>query len=213
MIIAVDGTAASGKGTLARGLAKQLNLAHLDTGTLYRGVALQLLQQGLADSEASATEAAAITVAKKLQPSDLNHPRLRDEATAKLASGVAKIGGVRAALLAWQRDFANKPPQGKKGAVLDGRDIGTVVLPHADVKFFCDAAVDIRAQRRYNELLQLGEATPYANVLRDMRARDTQDSTRSHAPLTRAEDAIVIDTGKLSVAAMIKFALTAIQTR
>ena len=209
MIIAVDGTAASGKGTLARGLAKHLNLAHLDTGSLYRGVAVRLSSRGMGADD----EDAAIAEAKALQPNDLSHPDLRHEAIGRLASRIASIGGVRAALLAWQREFAATPPKDKHGAVLDGRDIGTVVLPHADIKFFCDAGLDIRAQRRYNELRQLGESPSFNDVLRDLETRDRQDSTRTHAPLAMAEDAIRFDTGKVGVEEMIKMGLASIQAR
>ena len=213
MIIAVDGTSASGKGTLAKGLAQHFNLAHLDTGTLYRGVAVRLIHHNAHATSPQQEETLAIAEAKQLQPSDLADPRLRFEATANLASKVAKIEGVRAALLDWQRDFALNPPKGKQGAVLDGRDIGTVVLPEADIKFFCTARLDIRAKRRYDELDARGESVDLAAVLRDLQARDTQDSNRQHAPLTKASDAIPLDTSAVGVDGMIKMALEAIQNR
>lgn len=213
MIIAVDGTSASGKGTLAKGLAQHFNLAYLDTGTLYRGVAVRLTKHDLNATTAHQQETLAIAEAKQLQPSDLTHPHLRHETTANLASKVAKIGGVRAALLDWQRNFAQHPPKGKQGAVLDGRDIGTVVLPNADIKFFCTARLDIRAKRRYDELDARGESVDFHAVLRDLQARDTQDSKRHHAPLTQASDAIPLDTSEVGVDGMIKMALVAIQNR
>jgi cytidylate kinase len=192
LTIAIDGPAAAGKGTLARRLAAARNLAYLDSGSLYRGTALMLLRAGPAE-----TEAEAVAAAQKLKSELLTDPELRAEATGKLASKVAAIPAVRAALLDWQRDFAKHPPAGKRGAVLDGRDIGTVVLPDAMVKLFITASDEARAMRRFKELQEKGEAAIYARVLEDMRERDARDTARSTAPMRPAEDALIIDTSAL----------------
>ena len=193
LVIAIDGPAAAGKGTLARRLADHYGLAYLDSGSLYRGTALSLLRQGAASPD----EATAASAAKGLPPELLADPALRAEATGALASKVAAIPAVRAALLDWQRGFASHPPQGKKGAVLDGRDIGTVVLPSAKVKFFITASDEARALRRFKELQAKGETAIYARVLEDMRERDARDTARSTAPMRPAEDALIIDTSAL----------------
>jgi cytidylate kinase len=190
LIVAVDGPAAAGKGTLARRLAAAYNLAYLDSGSLYRGTALTLLRDGSPETEA-------VAAAQKLKPELLSDPELRAEATGRLASKVAAIPAVRAALLDWQRDFAKNPPAGKQGAVLDGRDIGTVVLPDAMVKLYITASDEARAMRRFKELQEKGEAAIYARVLEDMRERDARDTARSTAPMRPAEDALIIDTSAL----------------
>jgi cytidylate kinase len=192
LVIAIDGPAAAGKGTLARRLADHYRLAYLDSGSLYRGVALTLLRQG-----GSAAEAAAVAAAKALRPELLGDPELRAEATGALASKVAAIPAVRAALLDWQRDFAAHPPAERRGAVLDGRDIGTVVLPGAKVKFFITASDEARAMRRFKELQAKGGGAIYATVLEDMRERDARDTARATAPMKPAEDAEIIDTSAL----------------
>ena len=191
LTVAIDGPAAAGKGTLARRLAAAYNLAYLDSGSLYRGTALTLLRDSLPESEA-------VAAAQKLRPELLTDPELRAEATGRLASKVAAIPEVRAALLDWQRDFAKHPPAGKRGAVLDGRDIGTVVLPDAMVKLFITASDEARAMRRFKELQEKGEAAIYARVLEDMRERDARDTARSTAPMRPAEDALIIDTSALN---------------
>jgi len=190
LTIAIDGPAAAGKGTLARRLAAAHDLAYLDSGSLYRGTALTLLRDGLPETEA-------VTAARKLRPELLTDPELRAEATGRLASKVAAIPAVRAALLDWQRDFAKHPPGGKPGVVLDGRDIGTVVLPDAMVKLFITASDEARAMRRFKELQEKGEAAIYARVLEDMRERDARDTARSTAPMRPAADALIIDTSAL----------------
>lgn len=192
-MIAIDGPAAAGKGTLARRLAAAYALAYLDSGSLYRGTALTLLRE----NRDSPDDAAAVAAAQKLRPELLTDPELRAEATGRLASRVAAIPAVRAALLNWQRDFAKHPPAGKRGAVLDGRDIGTVVLPDAMVKLFITASDEARAKRRFKELQDKGEAAIYARVLEDMRERDARDTARSTAPMRPAEDALIIDTSAL----------------
>ena len=193
LVIAIDGPAAAGKGTLARRLAEHYRLAYLDSGSLYRGVALTLLRQGTA----SPAEAAAVAAAEALRPELLADPELRAEATGALASRVAAIPAVRAALLDWQRGFAAHPPAGRAGAVLDGRDIGTVVLPDAKVKLFVTASTEARALRRFKELQGRGEAAIYPTVLEDMRERDARDTARSTAPMKPADDALIIDTSAL----------------
>jgi cytidylate kinase len=198
LTIAIDGPAAAGKGTLARRLAAAHNLAYLDSGSLYRGTALTLLREGtLLRAGSAETEAEAVAAAQELKSELLTDPELRAEATGKLASKVAAIPAVRAALLDWQRDFAKHPPAGKRGAVLDGRDIGTVVLPDAMVKLFITASDEARAMRRFKELQDKGEAAIYARVLEDMRERDARDTARSTAPMRPAEDALIIDTSAL----------------
>jgi len=193
LVIAIDGPAAAGKGTLARRLAEHYRLAYLDSGSLYRGTALTLLRQGLESPD----ESAAVAAAKGLRPEILADPALRAEATGALASKIAVIPAVRAALLDWQRDFAARPPSGKQGAVLDGRDIGTVVLPGAMVKFYVTASDEARAMRRFKELQAKGGTALDARVLEDMRERDSRDTARSTAPMRPADDALIIDTSAL----------------
>lgn len=198
-VITVDGPSAAGKGTLARRLASHFGFAFLDTGALYRGVGLTVLRRG-ADP---ADEKAAIAAAEGLQAEILSDPALRDEATSRAASIVAAIPGVRAALLNWQREFAARPPNSGRGAVLDGRDTGTVVCPGAPAKLFISASVEARALRRFKELeaRQLpagGEKAIYARVLQDMQERDARDQGRSISPTKAAADAKVIDTSDLT---------------
>jgi len=193
MIIAVDGPAAAGKGTLARRLALALNLAYLDTGALYRAVGLSVLRAG----GDPADEAAAVEAAENLDRSILDDPELRGDAAAGAASKVAAIPAVRQVLLAFQRDLAANPPAGKQGAILDGRDIGTVVCPEADVKIFVTASAEARAERRLKELQGRGIEAIYANVLQDMKERDARDQARAVAPLVPAEDAHILDTTDL----------------
>ena len=189
MIIALDGPAASGKGTLARRLAAHYGLPHLDTGLLYRAVGMAVLRSGDEPADTDAAERAALN----LRSTDLADAELRGDRAARAASVVSAIPAVRAALLRFQRDFAAQPG----GAVLDGRDIGTVVCPTADAKLFVTASPEVRAQRRHKELLGRGEAAIYAQVLRDIRQRDERDSRRAVAPLAPAVDAFVLDTSAL----------------
>jgi len=193
MIIAVDGPAAAGKGTLARRLALALNLAYLDTGALYRAVGLSVLRAG----GDPADEETAVDAAENLDRGILDDPELRGDAAASAASKVAAIPAVRKVLLAFQRDLAANPPDGKQGAILDGRDIGTVVCPKADVKIFVTASPEARAERRLKELQGRGIEAIYANVLQDMKERDARDQARAVAPLVPAEDAHILDTTDL----------------
>lgn len=193
MIIAIDGPAASGKGTLAKRVAAHFGFACLDTGLLYRAVArdLRAAEQPLDDV------AAAEWAARSLDPASLDDASLRHPGVGEAASVVAKIPEVRAALLAVQRDFAAQEP----GAVLDGRDIGTVVCPDADVKLFIKAQVEIRARRRYEELKKRGEPVTYERVLETIKARDARDSGRADAPMAIAPDALLLDTTNLDIEA------------
>ncbi len=193
MIVAIDGPAAAGKGTLARRLAAHLDFAFLDTGLLYRATAMHLAEAGRRASDVAAAEAAA----KQVGAGDLADPRLRGEAVGQLASAVAAIPAVRSALLQFQRDFAAAPPEGKPGAVLDGRDIGTVVCPGAQAKIFVTASQAERARRRVKELRERGVEAIYGAVLQDMQDRDARDSRRRTAPLRPAGDAFVLDTTDL----------------
>lgn len=191
LTVAIDGPAASGKGTLARKLAAILGLPHLDTGLLYRATARRVLDAGADPADAVAAQAAA----DALTPEDLLRADLRGPAADAASSKVAGFPGVRAALLDFQRRFA------AQGAVLDGRDIGTVVLPQAMVKLFVTASLDIRAERRFLELQARGGAVPdLATIRAEMAARDEADASRATAPLRPAADAIILDTSRLSAA-------------
>jgi len=205
VIIAIDGSAASGKGTLAKRVAAEFGYDYLDTGALYRAVALSLLKAGVNSNNID--EKQAVNSASELDLSLTQTAEIRTDNVAALASIVAAISPVRAELLALQRSFATVPPSGK-GAVLDGRDIGTIVLPDADIKFFIDADLDIRAERRTKELLQAGQSAIFRDVLADMKARDDRDRTRSVAPLKAADDAITIDTSNTDAAAVLALALS-----
>jgi cytidylate kinase len=190
IVIAVDGPAASGKGTIARALAERLSLPHMDTGLLYRAVALNLWRWG--GDPASEFEALRACAELGFDPAD---PELRSEPVSQIASAISAYPSVRAALLERQQDFARQAG----GAVLDGRDIGTVVAPHADVKLFVTASPEVRAERRVRELLERGMPGHYQDVLADIRVRDERDSHREFAPLKQAPDALVLDTSNLSV--------------
>jgi cytidylate kinase len=191
LLIAIDGPAASGKGTLARRLARHFNVPHLDTGLLYRATAAGLIAQGerLDDVER------AVAMARGLALTDFNEDELRGREMGEAASVVGAIPEVRAALIDAQRRFAARP----EGAVLDGRDIGTVICPDAPVKIFVTASPETRAQRRALELAGRGEKVDFAAILDDIRKRDERDSSRSSAPLKAAADAITLDTTKLGI--------------
>ena len=193
MIIAIDGPAASGKGTLARRIAKHYGLNYLDTGLIYRAVARDVLRAGKSTSDA----ATALAAAKALDPATLDDPSLKDRGIADHASIVAGHPEVRAALLQFQREFARTPP----GAVMDGRDIGTVVCPEADAKLYITAAPEVRAFRRHRELVTKGETVDLATVLEVIKKRDARDSDRSAAPMRPADDACLLDTSNLSIVA------------
>jgi cytidylate kinase len=198
MIIAVDGPAASGKGTIARALARHYGLPHLDTGLLYRAVAATVRQM-LLDPTREADAVAACSFDDSL----LADPSLRDDETGKLASVVSAHPLVRAALLQRQKRFAQQPG----GAILDGRDIGTVIAPDADAKLFVKATSQVRARRRHNELVKNGADVSFEQVLADIRARDERDSGRATAPLTQAADAAALDTSSLTIEAAVARAI------
>jgi len=202
VIIAVDGPAAAGKGTLARRLADHLGLRYLESGRLYRAVAARLLREGGDPADA----ARAVAIARALHDVDLEAGDLRDERVGRAASIVSAIPAVRQALLDYQRDFGRRPP----GAVIDGRDIGTVVFPDAAHKLFVTASAEARAERRWRELVARGVATTRAAVLRDLVARDARDTARAVAPLAPAPDAIVLDTTEMDAEAAFAAALEAI---
>lgn len=188
-VIAIDGPAASGKGTLARRLAEHYGLPHLDTGLLYRATARALMDEGLPLDD----EAAAVEAARGLSLTDFDEAMLRGREMGEAASLMGAMPLVRAALIDLQRNFASRP----EGAVLDGRDIGTVICPRARVKIFVTATPETRAQRRALELAGRGEEVDYAAILEDVRKRDARDSDRSAAPLKAAEDAVMLDTSEL----------------
>ena len=202
IVIAVDGPAASGKGTLARRLAAELGYAYLDTGLLYRAVGLSLIRAGQDPQDANAATAAA---------EDFSDPALREEETGKAAGIVAAVPAVRAALVDVQRRFAANPPDDAPGAVLDGRDIGTVICPDADYKFFIEADIEERARRRVKELQDRGDTVIPARVLQEMKERDERDRTRAVAPLAPAADASVLNTTNLNADAAFALAMSFIR--
>ncbi|TYC49411.1 (d)CMP kinase [Rhodobacterales bacterium] len=191
MIIAIDGPAASGKGTLARRLADHFGLRHLDTGLTYRAVAAGLLANGLPLGD----EAVAIEHARYLDLAQMDKSVLSAHEIGEAASRIAVLGGLRDELVRLQRSFAETPP----GAVLDGRDIGTVVCPNATVKLFVTASAEARARRRTDEMISKGQEANYASVLEDLQRRDERDSKRTVAPLTQAADAVLLDTTKMDI--------------
>jgi CMP/dCMP kinase len=205
MVIAIDGPAASGKGTLARRLAQHLGRPHLDTGLLYRAVARDLLgrDEPLSDAEAATRAAGA------LDPAGLDDPRLRSREMGEAASIVSAFPGVRDALLAFQRRFATQAG----GAVLDGRDIGTVVCPDAELKLYVTASPEERARRRQRELAQSGQPADLGDVLSDIQRRDARDQGRQNAPLRMADDAVLLDTTVLDAEAAFRQALAIVESR
>lgn len=189
LIIAIDGPAASGKGTLARRLAREFGLPHLDTGLTYRAVAMALLSDNLPLDD----EALAVRAAGQIDLSAMDKDVLSDHQVGIAASRVAVMPALRVELVKLQKEFAGN------GAVLDGRDIGTVVFPNADVKFFVTASPEARAERRFNEAVSKGSDTSYEQILLDIRERDHRDSSRSSSPLQKADDAHLIDTTKMDI--------------
>lgn len=200
----MDGPAASGKGTIARALAKHFGLQHLDTGLLYRAVGLATLRKG-----GDPTDEADAFAACDFSDAMLGDPELKSEAAGASASRVSVHPAVRAALIQRQRAFADQPG----GAVLDGRDIGTVIAPHARVKLFVTARPEVRAQRRHEELERMGLHSRVEAVLHDIQARDERDSSRRTAPLRQAEDAILLDTSDLAIEAAIQRAISLAEAR
>jgi cytidylate kinase len=209
VIIAIDGPAAAGKGTLALRLADHFGLALLDTGRLYRAVGVKLARLGLSASDVEA----AVALAHEVTAVDLDDRELRSDAAANAASRVAAMPEVRAALVEFQRTFAMNPPGGAKGAVLDGRDIGTVVCPDADIKLFVTARIEVRAERRVKELRERGLKAIYDRVLHEMMERDAGDTERDVSPLVPAEDSLVIDTSDLDATAALDLAVKHVSSR
>ena len=197
--VAIDGPAAAGKGTISRAVARRFGFAHLDTGLLYRATGRKLLETGFSPEEA----------ARAVVPEDLERDGLRTQAVAELASRVATIPEVRAALVAFQRDFARRDG----GAVLDGRDIGTVICPDAEVKLFVTASAECRAERRYRELKEAGQPASLADVLDEVRNRDSRDMGRADAPLRPADDAVMIDTTEMSIDEAVAVAEAAVRAK
>ena len=206
-VIAIDGPSASGKGTLARKLAAHFGFAHLDTGLLYRAVGLAVLRGGgdPSDPVRAAQAAQALDPEEALRLGD--DDALRSDEASVAASKVAVIPAVRAALLKFQQDFCAHPPAGKAGAVLDGRDIGTVIAPDAKVKIFVTASAEARADRRFKELQNRGISSSYAEVLADMQARDARDADRAIAPTKPAADAVLLDTTPMDAAQALAWAV------
>jgi cytidylate kinase len=204
MIVAVDGPAASGKGTIAKALARRFGLPHMDTGLLYRAVALNLLRwDGDPESEFAAVRSC------DFSQMDFDDPELRTEAVGGIASRISAYPLVRQALIERQRAFAAQ----EGGAVLDGRDIGTVIAPDADAKLFVTASPEVRARRRYDELVRAGRPVHFDDVLADIEARDERDSHRAAAPLLKADDAVLLDTSEMGIEEAIEAAAAAVEAR
>jgi cytidylate kinase len=202
MLIAVDGPAAAGKGSLSLKLAEHFDFARLDTGLIYRAVAMKVLK-----TEGSNSNKDAVEIAQLLSLNDMNTKGLRNEEVGIMASKIAIIPEVRNILLRFQRDFAANPPSNKLGAVLDGRDIGTVVCPNANFKLFVTASPEVRAERRFKELQDRGEEAIRSAILQDIIDRDERDRSRSVSPLMPAQDAYILETSTLDLDAVFKIAL------
>jgi len=218
MIIAVDGPAASGKGTIARRLAERFGLAYLDTGMLYRAVGLATARGGGIAADGTVDVRQATEQARRVPEMDLDDPSLRSDEASAAASQVAALPPVRDALFKMQQTFAKEPPpladgSPAKGAALDGRDIGTVICPQADVKLFVDAAVEVRATRRHKELIGRGLPSIYEAVLQDLVERDARDRGRMSAPLKAAEDATTLDTTEMDADTAFQAALEIVLRR
>ena len=209
--IAVDGPAASGKGTLAKTLAMALSYDYLDTGSLYRAVAREAVKEGIDTQAVPLPESDIVKIAEKLQLPLIDESGLRTSEIAHIASKIAAIPDVRQALVDKQRQFATNPPSGK-GAVLDGRDIGTVILPNASLKLFIDADLKVRAKRRFLELSATDPHLSQAQILADLTQRDARDKTRQTAPLVAAEDAHHIDTTEMTAQEVLQYALNLVKS-
>ncbi|AHA27467.1 (d)CMP kinase [Candidatus Liberibacter americanus] len=204
-VVAIDGTASSGKGVLSRFIANEYGFHYLDTGLIYRAVAKGVLDAGISLDD----ELAIVKIAKNIVISKLDRKKLSLNIIANLASEIAAISSVRSALIEIKRSFSRKEP----GAVLDGRDIGTVICPNATVKFYLTASLDIRASRRHKEMLENGEKIDYNNVLESLRSRDEQDKNRICSPLVQDKEAYFFDTSKMSVGVMCEVAKGLIDTK
>lgn len=202
MIIAIDGPSASGKGTVAQKIAKKLNLPYLNTGGIYRALGLKVHKAGIDFEDVDKI----CEIARQINPEDLESNELYTEKVGQMASKVAPIQKVRDILLDFQRNFAYNT----KGAVLDGRDIGTVICPDADYKFFITASTEVRAERRYKELNEKGKEVSYDEILQKLKARDKRDSERASSPMKKADDAILVDTSNMSREEVFEFVLSRI---
>ena len=209
MIIAIDGPAGAGKGTLASHLANIYHLSHLDTGLLYRAVAFKMLQAGIKAEERQE----AFKVASSLKPEDLNNSSLRDESVGNLASEISVYPEVRDSLLKFQQDVAKETSSNTRGAILDGRDIGLVVLPDAPCKIFVTASPEVRAKRRLKELHEKGIDSIYETILEDIKMRDARDRNREVSPLRPANDAFILDTSELGINEVIEKACLFVDSR
>jgi cytidylate kinase len=209
VIIAIDGPAGSGKGTLAQALGDRFGYAVLDTGLIYRAVGMKVLRDGANPSDVEA----AVNAARHLRPDDVLDPNLRNEDAAAAASLISAFPSVRAELLEFQREFARHPPGNSAGAVLDGRDIGTNICPNAPVKFFITARPEVRADRRVQELRGWGHVVDADAVLADIKLRDERDIYRSVAPLRPADDAVILDTSNMTAEEVLTWALDYIKNR
>lgn len=203
LLIAIDGPSASGKGTISKLLSEKFNIPHLNTGGLYRGVAYKAHQQNVNLDD----EKAVIEVAKTLNEEDINNPVIFTEEVGALASKVAKMQAVRDILFDYQRNFANQ----EKGAILDGRDIGTVICPDAPYKFFVTASAEERANRRYKEMKEKGQNVSYDEILEKIKKRDEQDMNREASPFKKADDAILIDTTDKNIQEAFEYVLSFIK--
>lgn len=208
-VVAIDGPAGAGKGTLGKRLAEAFSLAMLDTGLIYRATGYAVLQAG----GDPADPVAALAAAKALDMTKIDEGALRNEEVADAASKVAVMPDVRAELLEFQRRFASNPPGDVKGAILDGRDIGTVVCPDADLKLYITASVNVRAERRFKELQAKGDTVIYARVLEDLKARDERDQGRATAPMKPASDAFELDTSDLDADGVFAAVMTFIKSK
>jgi cytidylate kinase len=211
IVIAVDGTAASGKGTLAKRLAAHFHFAHLDSGSLYRLVALKV--GGVGATEENAARAARSLTATAIKAAQKDDVQIRSAEVGRAASIVSAFPDVRKALLEFQRQFAERPPGGAKGAVIDGRDIGTVICPQATAKLFVDAEPEVRARRRWLELTDRGETANEAAILKDIIERDRRDRERAASPLKPAPDALLLDSTHLDIDAAFAAALGLVQPK
>lgn len=217
-VIAIDGTAASGKGTLCRRLGEELHMAVLDTGKLYRLVGHKCLENNIDPEDEAAVTKLAESLKDHLNLDDLTNPALQSDEAGQMASKTGQYKGVRQALLDFQHYFAANPPEIKdfgpaKGAILDGRDIGTIIIPDAPCKLFVTASLEIRAQRRYKELHSIDNSVTHGSVFEDMKARDARDASRSSAPMIAAEDAILLDTSDMDIDEVYNKALAVIKDK
>lgn len=212
-IVAIDGPSASGKGTLSKLIAESLGFAHLDTGLVYRYLARAVLDKGLDESQPKAVISLAREIEKVFCFDDVDPSILRSDEVSQMTSKTSAIPEVRDILKDIQHGFAVSPPAPFEGAVLDGRDIGTVICPEADVKLFVTASAEVRAKRRYKELHNVDKSVMYDAVLQEMRERDERDSNRSVAPLRPADDAIVLDTSDLTIDQALQKSIEIIRSR